>query len=100
VLLEGRIPQSVCFLCGGRASLGEGFDEASRSALTVVTCRDCGPYRLVPQSWTAYERLCLAAYVRHENEFDRRSPTIAPTNQELLIRLGDRLRVKKKGVGQ
>lgn len=92
--------QAACFLCGSEASLGEGFDETSRSVLTVVTCRNCGPYRLVPQSWTAYERLCLAAYVRHENEFDRRSPTITPTNQELLIRLGERLRAKKKSAGQ
>jgi hypothetical protein len=88
---------AACFLCSGEASLG---DEDQRTVLTAVNCLACGPYSLTPQTWTADERLSLAAYVRHENRVGRGSTTITRDNHRLLIGLGERLRAKKKGAGQ
>jgi hypothetical protein len=89
--------QAACFLCGSEANLSDELDPAG---LTIVTCPNCGWYRLTPLDWTADERLCLAAYVRHENRLGRGSPTITEGNQRLLIRLGERLRAKTRGTGQ
>ncbi len=88
---------TTCFLCGSPANLSGEIDS---EGLTVVTCPDCGWYRLTPQDWTADERLSLAAYVRHENSVGRNSPTIAEGNHRLLIQLGEDLRARAKGLGQ
>jgi hypothetical protein len=87
---------AACFLCGTEASLGD-LDRRTR---LVVNCLACGPYSLTPQSWTAAERQSLAAYVRHENRLGRVSPTTTEANHLLLIRLGERLRSRKKDAGQ
>jgi hypothetical protein len=88
--------QSACFLCGSQANLN---DELDPEGLTVVTCPNCGWYRLTPMNWTADERVSLAAYVRHENRVGRRSPTITEGNHRLLIRLGKDLRAKRAATG-
>jgi hypothetical protein len=83
------MPRAVCFLCGSEANVS---DEPDRyEGLTVVTCPNCGWYRLKPQDWTADERLSLAAYVRYENSVGRKS-TITEANHRLLIGLGERIR--------
>ena len=89
---------SSCFLCGSEASLKDEPDLSS--GLTAVDCPNCGRYSLTPQAWTADERLCLAAYVQHENKSGRRPPAITEDNQSLLIRLGEGLRAKTKRAGR
>ena len=88
---------AACFLCGSGANLSAELDP---EGLTVVTCPNCGWYRLKPQDWAADERLSLAAYVRHENNVGRKSPTITEGNHRLLIRLGEDLRAKGHGPGR
>jgi NAD-dependent SIR2 family protein deacetylase len=94
----GQMSQTACFLCGSQANRSDELDR--QEGFTVVTCPNCGWYRLKPRDWTADERLSLAAYVQHEKSVGRRPTTITEDNYRLLIRLGERIRAKKTSAGQ
>jgi hypothetical protein len=80
--------EDVCTLCRGRATQRKEYNRDERALVAVVSCPQCGEYRVKPQPWTGHERRCLAAYVRHEREAGRRTPVIAANNWQTLARIG------------
>jgi hypothetical protein len=87
--------QEVCFLCRAAAQASKAFDPESRSLITAVDCPRCGCYRITPHAWTNHERVCLAAYVQHENKVRRSPPFIEPGNWSTLVRLGETILQKR-----